>query len=113
MSEAEQRAYTSPAQQGDMLRDEIEAAFGESDPQELIASDSARLAHLRMVARGTLKAMAEEKWQLALDYLVEGFEREEHARRRQAGEDLEPFWLMKMRRSSSAYHAKNEQLDND
>lgn len=42
------------------LLGEIEAAFGASDPQELIASDSARLAHLRMVARGDLKAMAEE-----------------------------------------------------
>lgn len=113
MTEADNRPHTSAAQQEEMLRGEIESAFGGSDPQELLGTDSARLAHLRMVVRGTLKAMAEEKWQLALDYLVEGFEREEHARRRQAGEDLEPFWLLKMRRSSSAYHAENDQFDND
>ena len=113
MSEAESRPPTTPAQQDETLRGEIESAFGGSDPQELLATDSARLAHLRMVVRGTLKAMAEEKWQLALDYLVDGFEREEHARRRQAGEDLEPFWLVKMRRSSSAYHADNHEPNDD
>lgn len=81
-----------------LIAEEMATAFGDSDPHELIASSEARLAHLRMVVRNTLRAMAEERWEAACDYLVDAFEREEHARQRQAGEKLEPFWLVKARR---------------
>src|SRR5688500_6077902 len=48
---------------------EERTAFGNSDPSELIPTAEARLAHLRMVVRGTLKAMAAEEWDAALNYL--------------------------------------------
>ena len=92
-------APSPSADQQERIASEIETAFGDSDPPELITTSEARLAHLRMAVRRTLIAMADERWEIARDSLVDSFEREEHARRRHEGEELQPFWFLKAQRS--------------
>lgn len=99
----------SPSQQ-ERIASEAETAFGDSDPPELIAASEARLAHLRMAVRRTLIAMGDERWEAARDFLVDSFEREEHARRRQEGEELQPFWFVQAQRQQRRW-ADTEEAD--